>query len=246
MYLQRYVPHLPAAGEVVIFDRSCTTEQALNGSWVFAARRGQAVPGGRSHRRTGIRRIRCRAAEILAGGQSRRADEATEDRIDDGRKIWKLSPMDLESYGHWYDYSRGRERCLCHRHRMGCLVCGELGRQEAHASEHHSAIAQQNPLRSDQARPRQASQAIGKKRLRRPIVARDKEIWSRVGRNRPFVCGLAQSFRFNLFREVLCVWYERLVVKEIEDDDGKRPYGHRFVLKRADEWAGLVSYLFSH
>ena len=58
MYIQRYIPLFPAAGEVVIFDRS----------W---------------YNRAGV--------------------------IDDGRKTWKPSPMDLKSYSHWYDYSRARD-----------------------------------------------------------------------------------------------------------------------------------------
>jgi polyphosphate kinase 2 (PPK2 family) len=37
-------------------------------------------------------------------------------RIDDGRKIWKLSPMDLKSYSKWYDYSRARDDMFKHTH----------------------------------------------------------------------------------------------------------------------------------
>jgi polyphosphate kinase len=43
--------------------------------------------------------------EVTMEEQTRRL----ESRIDDGRKIWKLSPMDLKSYGRWYDYSRARD-----------------------------------------------------------------------------------------------------------------------------------------
>src|SRR3954453_17276665 len=43
--------------------------------------------------------------EVSQEEQTRRL----EGRIDDGRKIWKLSPMDLKSYGRWYDYSRSRD-----------------------------------------------------------------------------------------------------------------------------------------
>ena len=45
--------------------------------------------------------------EVEPDEQTRRL----QDRIDDGRKVWKLSPMDLESYGRWYDYSRARDKC---------------------------------------------------------------------------------------------------------------------------------------
>jgi polyphosphate kinase 2 (PPK2 family) len=43
--------------------------------------------------------------EVSSDEQTRRL----KDRIDDGRKIWKLSPMDLKSYNHWFDYSRARD-----------------------------------------------------------------------------------------------------------------------------------------
>ena len=98
MYIQRYIPHLPAAGEVVIFDRSwynragvdrvmgfCTEEQATR----FLA----MVPGvERAMVESGIVLIKY-WLEVSQDEQTRRL----EDRIDDGRKIWKLSPMDLES-----------------------------------------------------------------------------------------------------------------------------------------------------
>ncbi len=70
IYIQRYMRHLPAGGEIVIFDRS----------W---------------YNRAGVEEE-----------QNRRLEE----RIDDGRKIWKLSPMHLKSYSRWYDYSRARDK----------------------------------------------------------------------------------------------------------------------------------------
>ena len=110
MYVQRYLPHLPAAGEVVIFDRSwynragvervmgfCTEEQARE----FL----QMVPHvERAIVDSGIILIKY-WLEVSEEEQTRRL----ESRIDDGRKIWKLSPMDLKSYSRWYDYSRARD-----------------------------------------------------------------------------------------------------------------------------------------
>ena len=110
MYLQRYLPHLPAAGEVVIFDRSwynragvervmgfCTQEQAesfLN-----------AVPSvERAIIDSGVILLKY-WLEVSEQEQTRRLEA----RIEDGRKIWKLSPMDLKSYSRWYDYSRARD-----------------------------------------------------------------------------------------------------------------------------------------
>ncbi len=110
MYLQRYLPHLPAAGEVVIFDRSwynragvervmgfCTEESAQE----FLA----AVPSvEQAIVKSGVTLLKY-WLEVSPEEQTRRL----EDRIEDGRKIWKLSPMDLKSYSRWYDYSRARD-----------------------------------------------------------------------------------------------------------------------------------------
>jgi polyphosphate kinase 2 len=110
MYVQRYIPHLPAAAEVVIFDRSwynragvervmgfCTEEQAEG----FL----QAVPPvEKAIVDSGVLLLKY-WLEVSEDEQTRRL----EDRIEDGRKLWKLSPMDLKSYSRWYDYSRARD-----------------------------------------------------------------------------------------------------------------------------------------
>jgi polyphosphate kinase 2 len=110
MYVQRYLPHMPAAGEVVIWDRSwynragvervmgfCTEEQVKR----FLDR----VPDfEKIIVESGIILLKY-WLEVSMEEQTRRL----EGRIDDGRKIWKLSPMDLESYSRWYDYSRARD-----------------------------------------------------------------------------------------------------------------------------------------
>jgi polyphosphate kinase len=110
MYIQRYIPHLPAAGEVVIFDRSwynragvervmgfCTEEQAKH----FLV---MVPPVERAITESGIILLKY-WLEVSEAEQTRRL----ESRIDDGRKIWKLSQMDLLSYSRWYDYSRARD-----------------------------------------------------------------------------------------------------------------------------------------
>src|SRR5574341_284932 len=110
MYIQRYLPHLPAAGEIVIFDRSwynragvervmgfCTEEQAQK----FL----KAVPlVEKAMVDSGILLLKY-WLEVRPEEQTRRLEA----RIDDPRKIWKLSPMDLKSYSRWYDYSRARD-----------------------------------------------------------------------------------------------------------------------------------------
>jgi polyphosphate kinase len=110
MYVQRYIPHLPAAGEIVIFDRSwynragvervmgfCTEDEAR---WFLKA----APPVEKEMVNSGIILLKY-WLEVSPEEQTRRLEA----RIDDGRKIWKLSPMDLKSYGRWYDYSRARD-----------------------------------------------------------------------------------------------------------------------------------------
>jgi polyphosphate kinase 2 len=110
MYVQRYLPHLPAAGEVVIFDRSWYNRGGVERVMGFCAedqvkRFLQATPYvERAIVDSGIILLKY-WLEVSQEEQTRRL----ESRITDGRKIWKLSPMDLDSYGRWYDYSRARD-----------------------------------------------------------------------------------------------------------------------------------------
>jgi polyphosphate kinase len=110
MYVQRYMRHLPAAGEIVIFDRSwynragvervmefCTAEHVKRFLEVTPEFEKAVVESG-------IKLIKY-WLEVSEKEQTRRL----EGRIDDPRKIWKLSPMDLKSYSRWYDYSRARD-----------------------------------------------------------------------------------------------------------------------------------------
>jgi len=110
IYLQRYLPHFPAAGEIVIFDRSwynragvervmgfCTEEQAK--TFLKAAPLVEKAIVD-----SGVILIKY-WLEVNPHEQTRRL----ESRIEDPRKLWKLSPMDLKSYSRWYDYSRARD-----------------------------------------------------------------------------------------------------------------------------------------
>jgi len=113
MYIQRYIPHFPAAGEVVIFDRSwynragvervmgfCTPEQA--------DRFLEQVPGVEKVMvENGIILIKY-WLEVSADEQTRRL----EGRINDPRKVWKLTDMDLRSYARWDDYTKARDAML--------------------------------------------------------------------------------------------------------------------------------------
>ena len=110
MYVQRYLPHFPAAGEVVIFDRSWYNRAGVEPVLGFCTEAESrkflaAVPlVEKAMVDSGIILIKF-WLEVSQKTQTRRL----EDRIDDGRKLWKLSPLDLQSYGRWYDYSRARD-----------------------------------------------------------------------------------------------------------------------------------------
>jgi polyphosphate kinase len=110
MYVQRYLPYLPAAGEVVIFDRSWYNRAGVERVMGFCSEEEvqvflRAVPlVERAIVDSGVILLKY-WLEVSQEEQTRRL----ESRIEDGRKIWKLSPMDLDSYGRWYDYSRARD-----------------------------------------------------------------------------------------------------------------------------------------
>jgi polyphosphate kinase 2 len=110
MYIQRYIPHLPAAGEVVIFDRSWYNRAGVERVMGFCdeavVKRFLAVAPliEKAMVESGIILLKY-WLEVSPDEQTRRL----QDRIHDGRKIWKLSPMDLQSYSRWYDYSRARD-----------------------------------------------------------------------------------------------------------------------------------------
>jgi polyphosphate kinase 2 len=110
MYIQRYMEHFPAAGEIVIWDRSWYNRAGVERVMGFVTeeqvkRYLSLVPNAEKLMiESGIILLKY-WLEVTMEEQTRRL----ESRIDDGRKIWKLSPMDLESYSRWYDYSRARD-----------------------------------------------------------------------------------------------------------------------------------------
>ena len=113
MYMQRYMEHFPAAGEIVIFDRSwynragvehvmgfCTPEQHQRFLELCPITEKYVVDGG-------IRLLKL-WLEVGQKEQERRFMA----RIDDPIRQWKLSPMDLESFKRWYEYSKARDMML--------------------------------------------------------------------------------------------------------------------------------------
>jgi polyphosphate kinase 2 len=114
IYMQRYVAHFPAAGEIVIFDRSWYNRAGVEHVMGFCTKQ--------QHKRflemcptfekniiidNGIRLIKY-WLEVSNKEQKRRFEA----RIDDRMRQWKLSPMDLPSRERWYDYSRARDKML--------------------------------------------------------------------------------------------------------------------------------------
>ena len=174
MYMQRYLPHLPAAGEVVIFDRSWYNRAGVERVMGFCTE-----DAGRSSSSTAVPLVEKAIVdsgiillkywlEVSPEEQTRRLEA----RIDDGRKIWKLSPMDLKSYSRWYDYSRARDECSRRptpRSRRGTW-CARTTR--ARAAEHHRAPPRADPLQERAAREGQAAQAPEGQGLREPNYAR--------------------------------------------------------------------------
>ncbi len=110
MYVQRYMRHLPAGGEIVIFDRSWYNRAGVERVMEFCSieqvnRFLEVAPEfEKAMTKLGIILIKY-WLEVSPEEQTRRLEA----RIDDPRKIWKLSPMDLKSYSRWYDYSRARD-----------------------------------------------------------------------------------------------------------------------------------------
>ena len=110
LYIQRYVPHLPAAGEIVIFDRSWYNRAGVERVMGFCSENQvkrflDAAPGmEKTIVDSGIILLKY-WLEVSPDEQEKRLSS----RIDDGRKIWKLSEMDVKSFSKWDDYTEARD-----------------------------------------------------------------------------------------------------------------------------------------
>jgi polyphosphate kinase 2 len=113
MYIQRYIRHFPAAGEVVIFDRSWYNRAGVEPVMGFCTKEQterfleQAPAVEKAMVDSGILLLKY-WLEVGPDEQTQRL----ESRIHDARKVWKLSGMDLKSYSRWYDYSKARDAML--------------------------------------------------------------------------------------------------------------------------------------
>ena len=181
MYLQRYIEHFPAAGEIVIFDRSWYNRRASKTSWDLPApseveRFLKICPEVEQYIvDAGVLLIKF----WLEVGQEEQ-EKRFSARINDPLRQWKLSPMDVESYARWYDYSRARDMMLKatdvdhapwhivksddkRRGRLNCI----------------SQILELDSLQENVAAEGQTAKAIGQAQIRRPGAVARPELRSR-------------------------------------------------------------------
>ncbi|MGA3089421.1 MAG: polyphosphate kinase 2 [Terriglobales bacterium] len=114
-YFQRYVAHLPAAGEMVLFDRSWYNRAGVERVMGFCT---ESEYLEFLHGCPEFERMLVRSGIILLKYWFSVSDEEQErrfqDRMKDATKRWKLSPMDLESRRHWVEYSRAKDEMFAH------------------------------------------------------------------------------------------------------------------------------------
>jgi polyphosphate kinase 2 len=113
MYVQRYLAHFPAAGEIVIFDRSWYNRAGVEHVMGFCTKEQhklflEVCPKFEKH----ITDNGIRLAKYWLEVSNKEQKERFEARVDDPMRQWKLSNMDLPSRERWYDYSRARDKML--------------------------------------------------------------------------------------------------------------------------------------
>src|SRR4051795_11177295 len=161
LFFQRYMKQVPAGGEIVIFDRSWYNRAGVEYVMGFCSpaehdrflalcpqMEKYAIDGG-------IILIKI-WLEVGMDEQERRFNA----RIDDPVRQWKLSPMDLESFKRWYDYSRARPDAQEDEHEGGALVHHSLRRQAAGAAELYRAHPEGYPAQADQEGQGEAAEAF--------------------------------------------------------------------------------------
>ena len=170
LYMQRYIEQLPAAGEVLIFDRSWYNRPGVERVMGYctqeaATRFLQEIP----HLEALITESGILLLKYFLTVGEEEQERRFHQRIDDPVRQWKLSPMDLESYRRWWDYSaRLRRDAAPDRHPACALVARQFQRQEGRAHQLPHSPARLDPLREGQVRRAEAGQATeAPRRLRR-------------------------------------------------------------------------------
>jgi polyphosphate kinase 2 len=113
LYIQRYLEHFPAAGEVVIFDRSWYNRAGVEHVMGFCSddEYKDFMRDTPEFEEYIIERGVILIKYWFVVGMEEQA-RRFQSRIHDPRKVWKLSPMDIESYTRWYEYSKARDKML--------------------------------------------------------------------------------------------------------------------------------------
>ena len=169
LFMQRYIENFPAAGEVVIFDRSwynragveyvmgfCTEEEHTRFLKLCPEVEGYITAAG-------IQLIKI-WLEVGKDEQARRMEA----RIDDPLRQWKLSPMDVKSWARWYDYSRARDLMLeATDTEASPWHILAIGRQAEGATQLHFAYPHVDPLQEDRPVEDQAAEADEQGEVRR-------------------------------------------------------------------------------
>lgn len=117
LYMQRYLAHFPAAGEVTVFDRSWYNRAGVERVMGFAT---PAQVAEFLVTTPGVEKYLVDAGIVLVKywlevGEAEQ-EERLRSRVDDPRKTWKLSDMDVQSFGRYYDYSRARDAMFAATH----------------------------------------------------------------------------------------------------------------------------------
>ena len=170
-YFQRYVAHLPAAGEIVLFDRSWYNRAGVERVMGFCTDEEyeeflRSCPEFEEMLiRSGIKLIKYWFS--VSDDEQEKRFQA---RLADPTKRWKLSPMDLESRNRWVDYSRAKDAMFARTDTEAPVVGGRGGRQAARPAQHRRAPALEHPVRVRRARAADAAAAPERRRLRAPAA----------------------------------------------------------------------------
>ncbi len=178
MYFQRYMPYLPAAGEVVLFDRSWYNRAGVERVMGFATPEQveyflkYAPPVEKAIIDSGVILIKY-WLEVDMEEQAKRFQERNEDY----RKIWKLSPMDCAGTGALVRLLPGAGcHVCCHRYPGKPLVRGAIQRPAPGAAELHHPFLEPDPLRRSAARADQVPQAPGQGQLQRTELSLSRHV----------------------------------------------------------------------
>ena len=183
VYMQRYLQHFPAAGEVVIFDRSWYNRAGVEHVMGFCSKK--------EHERflelcPQIEKFLVEGGVILiklwlevGNDEQKKRFEA---RIEDPVRQWKLSPMDLPSRTRWYDYSRARDQMLAKTDTQDLAVAPRAIRRQAHGAPEHDRAHPVAAFRTRRSRARRSScpNRSNKGRLRRREVDRTPHVGARA------------------------------------------------------------------